>query len=342
MRNDFMVDLLRVCSKMKINKEEENIIAQCVTKFDWDMANILEMHKIHMIFLKHVNNIACSDNLAFKIIENFSNQLFYLQFKYEEYLTFLKNVVDHMQTIDYAVLKGGSFIDVLYKENDIIYRPFADIDILISKRNINLIDGIMKENNLIQGKVRQNKIIPAERKDVIYWKLNSHQLHEYIGFSKYSQLSNIYRIEFDFNTTIFEGGKEADPIDMDWILKRRKKRKVKKDLEIYCLDHTLALLQLCYHFYKDTIYEVKKLTHDNYCLLKFCDIREYIIKYRYDINWKEFIDIVNQANIGNQIYNTLWLISTFYGDLYIEDIIKQINVTERYYTDNIDWESMLL
>ena len=68
----------------------------------------------------------------------------------------------------------------------------------------------------------------------------------------------------------------------------------------------------------------------------------YVIKFYNHINWNEFIVTVNGAKIGNQIYHTLLLVSTFYGDLNIDEILQQINVTERLCTENIDWEAMLL
>lgn len=111
---------------------------------------------------------------------------------------------------------------------------------------------------------------------------------------------------------------------------------------MYCLDYTYGLLQLCYHFYKDTLYDEKKKTHDDFCLLKFCDIREYVLQYKNSINWGEFVEIINDAKIRNEIYYPLWLVSSFYGDLGIEDILSRLKVNKNYYTNSIDWERMLL
>lgn len=338
-----LINLLRVCSKMTLDKGDEEVIFNCLKNFEENIADILEKHKIHLLFLKHIDKLSCADRLNKALREKYSNQLFCLQFKYEEYLMYLKNVANRQesQNVKYAVLKGFSFMDSLYMCDGIVYRPFADVDILISRSDIKRTDDILKEMGLIQGRILERNIIPANRQDIIYWELNSHQLHEYISFSKYSKISPTYRIEFDINTTIFEGGKKIDPIIPEKILCHRIKKKCSDGVQFYCLDFTFGLLQLCYHFYKDTKYEVKKFMHDDYCLLKFCDIREYVLKYKNEINWNEFISVVNASGIGKQIHYSLWNVSKFYGDLGIDSILQHLETSGTDCDQDINWELLL-
>lgn len=65
------------------------------------------------------------------------------------------------------------------------------------------------------------------------------------------------------------------------------------------------------------------------------------MQYKGKIDWKEFVRVVNEAQIGNQIFYPLWLVSSFYGDLEIEDILYQLK-DKRYQITDIDWEKILL
>ena len=91
------------------------------------------------------------------------------------------------------------------------------------------------------------------------------------------------------NTTIFEGGKISPKIDTKTLLSNTVSKKI-NDFSYRKLSLEYNLIQLCYHFYKDTVYEIKKKRKESYCLMKFCDIREYILKYQHQLNWDNFIN----------------------------------------------------
>ncbi|MCI9142906.1 MAG: nucleotidyltransferase family protein, partial [Lachnospiraceae bacterium] len=342
--NREIIRCLRSISKYNIlNEDYENII-KFLKLNDQKLDSILGKNKLQILLLKHIEHIGCGNLISRIRYKSYSNWLFHLQYQYSEYLDIIYELSQSFaeKNIRYAILKGMANNAELFVENSILYRPFADLDILIDVAQIDKVGDILKEHSFVQGYFKNNQIVKATRKELIYWRLNSHQLHEYVKFSKYSNISSLYRLAIDVNFTIFEGGKCNDPINNSNILDHVMDRFIAPNSIIKCLDYTYGLLQLCYHFYKDTVYEVKKNTHDNYCLKKFCDIREYVIKFYNHINWNEFIVTVNGAKIGNQIYHTLLLVSTFYGDLNIDEILQQINVTERLCTENIDWEAMLL
>lgn len=170
------------------------------------MVELIRRHKIHFLFLKHIKYLSCMSRIDYRIIGKLSNELFCFQFIYKEYLENLEQFCNYkvIQNAEYAILKGFSFIHDLYTENNVMYRPFGDVDILIQVEKIQDVDTVLKKLHMIQGKIVEDKIIAAPRRDIVYWRLNSHQLHEYVKFSKYSQVSSIYKVDFDINTSIFE------------------------------------------------------------------------------------------------------------------------------------------
>lgn len=304
---------------------------------------LLQIHKLQYIFIKKLFDYDCSQYTRRITRESFSSQLLSLQFLYQEYLGILSQLCKDFEreNITYCVLKGFSITDALYNVKDVIYRPFSDIDILISSNHLSRAQLLLEKYNFIQGKIKGRHIIRAERSELIYWKLNSHQLHEFIKYSQYSNVSPLFSITIDINTSIFEGGMCTDPIPMDVLFQNTITKDI-SNIPIKCLDPTFELLQLCYHFYKDTKYEIKKKTHENYCLLKFCDIREYIKRYYNDINWSTFLNMINDCKIGDQIYYALSMVSAFYKDMNISDILSDIKTNFSIKSKEIDWHTLLI
>lgn len=340
---DNILKFLKACAKVNLNKSEEDIIYNYTLNITDKVGELIERHRLSSLYMKHLIEMSITRNLDKELRQRYSHQLFVLQFQLEEYCEYLKKISEdnELEKIEYAVLKGFSFMKDLYMHNNILYRYFADVDILISNEYIKQMDNVLKGIGLVQGSMREGKIFLAERRDVINWKINSHQLHEYIKLSKYTRVSPIYRVEFDVNTSIFEGGKNIDPISCGEVLKHREKREIVEGLDMYCLDYTWGLIQLCYHFYKDTQYEIKKKLKLDYCLYKFCDIREYVLKFRNQIRWNEFIEIVNNLKVDEQIYYVLWLVSCFYEDIGLDSILKGLN-SKKCECKNIEWERILL
>lgn len=338
------LDFLRSVSQFTGNKDNDRDLFK---SYLLDRSNnyevLLQIHKLQYIFIKKLYDYDCSEYTRRITRETFSSQLLSLQFMYKEYLEILSQLCKDFEkeNITYCILKGFSITDALYNIKGVIYRPFSDIDILISPNHLYRTQLLLEKYNFIQGKMKGKHIIKAERSELIYWKLNSHQLHEYIRCSKYSNISPMFAITIDVNTTIFEGGIYTDPIPMD-VLFQNTITKDFSNISIKCLNPTFELIQLCYHFYKDTKYEIKAKTHENHCLLKFCDIREYIKKYYDEIQWDVFLKIINDAQIGDRIYYPLWIVSAFYKDLNISDKLKQIETKNHYNINEINWQSLLI
>lgn len=329
---------------MQLNDNDKIFLMNNVGFITEKEYQLLERHKINLILFKHLRCLNKISNLNSGKMKQYSNQLFVLQQQYKEYLDVLFQILNVFEknNIQYAVLKGFSFAKELYSQKNIIYRAFIDVDILIDTKNCSKVTQIMEKNQFIQGKVVDDAIVPINRSEKIYWILNSHQLPEFIRFSKYANISPKYWLEFDINTTIFEGGKKTDPIPTSSVLTNIQKKEFIQREGYYVLTPKYNLIQLCYHFYKDTVYETKKKSHNDYCLIKFCDIREFIFHFREEIDWSEFVKIVNEFNIGDQIYYSLYLVSSFYGDLGIEEILKEIKTTPLFSIGFLDWERMLL
>ena len=341
---DMLLSLLKATTKQTLTSNDIKKLAQQSAEFKQQFFQLVKRHKLEFLFYDLIKNLGLEDLIDESVVNQYIEKFEVLQVKYFEYLNALKPMFTMLEQecVPYAVLKGFSFMDELYETKEGITRRFADIDILIDRSDVNVVKKILGDFNFLQGRVVGSVIIEAKRNELLYWEINSHQLHQYVKLSSKPKYVSKYWIEVDINTTFFEGGKFIPPIETKSLLTHTILKSTKSGVIFSVLNNTYSLIQLCYHFYKDTNYESKKVTQDNYSLIKFCDIRKFILHNRQSIDWGEFVEVVNQAKINDQIYYSLWLVSSFFGDLEIEPLLERIKSSKDYSANEIDWEKFLL
>lgn len=330
-QEESMIDFLKLVSKINLSQEEKEKFSSFMESNDisQNLIGTIYKNKLQFLFIKHIIEQEQMEVVSNKLGLDISALLYFNNLLYDEYIEILEKITQNFETnnVKYCVLKGFSIIESLYRINGCVYRKFSDIDILVDKNDVGKVNRILELQGFVQGKINPSgEIVKSERKDILYWRLNSHQEHEYIKFSKYA-ITPFMRINIDINTTIFDGGKHISPISTVELLNHRQKKYLRKDKPFYTLDHTYELLQLCYHFYKDTTYEIKKMEYNDYSLTKFCDIREYILRFKNDIEWELFVKIINSHGLANSVGQVLYLVSKFYGDVSIDSIINKLDTT---------------
>ena len=330
---------------MNLNDDDNKYLCSHINQFDNpEFLELLNVHKVQFLFYKHLyeNGLLINDH-HYKYLYSLGERFIYLQSKYDEYTSEIKKLTTGLKSnsISYAILKGFSLIDPIYKCDNKIFRTFSDVDILVSKSDIKSVNEILEFNGFTQSIMNNNyEIHPVDKQKIIYWRMTSHQEHEYIKKAKYFNYAPHLYLNVDINFSIFIGGKYIDPIKTEDLLEHTRKRNT-SNFEFYSLDYTYELIQLCIHFYKDIYYDIKKLTHDNYNLIKFCDIREYIINYKKYIIWDLFLYLVEKNHIEKEVGNVLLLVSDFYEDLNIDDVLFDIKKKIQY--KHVDyWEDLLL
>ena len=339
------VNKLRAISRFEMDDESTKVLRDIfkdkfITITD---CNEIFMHRIQFLLLRHALNDP-ELKLEKMLGRQLSAELVFLQKKYEEFLMYISKLVKALneKRIPYSLLKGFSIINSLYSSNNVIYRDFGDVDVLINKNDLDAIIPILTEIGFIQGYLdREYKVQKADRKEIIYWRLNSHQEQTFIKPSKYADISPILVCRVDLNTTIFEGGKLALPISTEDLLKETRLHNINDSLQIRSLCYELELIQLCYHLYKDISFKGENVFFGDYTLIKFCDIREYIRKYREAIDWDKFLYYINTCDIGRAIYISLLLVSTFYGDLEMDEVLAKIKAEKSDITVP-EWEEVLI
>ena len=179
-----IVDQLAAIAKYRLNDQDKKVIIDLVEKNEYQkIIPYLYRHKIQSLFFKHIVDLDVSFDLPDVLLNALSMQHTYLQFKHGEYIAELEMISDSFSknSISYVVLKGVGLANSIYYDGHDIYRDYNDIDFLVEKSSVKKVDEILKRANYIQGEVdRKQQIIPAERRAIIYYSLNSHQEHGYV------------------------------------------------------------------------------------------------------------------------------------------------------------------
>lgn len=344
---NYRTRLLRSVSKMEMSNEDVNLFLEAINQkqIDEEFLILVCKHKIHNLLYKHIISLKKLFEIKKSIGFILGERFLFTQYRAAEYFGLVRKVVPLLKeaNINYLFLKGASIANDLYSSNNCVYRNFNDIDILISKEHTSRLNRILESLGFVQGFLNSEyQLVEVDRKQKLYWSLNTHQEHKYLQDSPFSPYSpGLYNC-IDVNTSIFQGGKESDPLSTIELLRHNRDNHSINDTEFCSLDYAYELSQLCIHLYKDTfVYELKKKQEEDFSLINFCDIREFILKYRMHINWNEFLQITNLIGMSYNIYTVLMLVANFYGDLGIDDIIE--NITPKPNNIEIpDWDKVLL
>lgn len=170
--------------------------------------------------------------------------------------------------IPYAVIKGAVLSIKAYGE--IGYRRSGDIDILISRKNIDYVKTILFSLGFNQGHIVANQIIPLTREEKIFQSSMTHQIAPYI---KHTDNFMCPWVIVDINTDIM-WGENPSKIDMDSFLENTKEYSI-CGIKICKLKTEAEFISLCLHHYKDAN-SLYLLHNGNYKLSLFSDIYFYM------------------------------------------------------------------
>ena len=178
--------------------------------------------------------------------------------------------------IPYAVIKGAVLSKSAY--GDVNLRKSGDIDLLISRKNIDIVKKIMLDNGFVQGRVTDSGIEPFSRRELLFQSAASHQAAPFI--KKVSNPLCPY-VNVDINMDIFWGESEQKA-DMGFLLSYTENEEICGS-RIRKLTAEMEFISLCLHHYKD-MNSIYLLSQGSLKLFLFCDIYFYLRNNKLDLN----------------------------------------------------------
>ncbi|MEJ6950339.1 nucleotidyltransferase family protein [Natronospora cellulosivora (SeqCode)] len=223
----------------------------------------------------------------------------------------LNDIFNKLEKINYAIIKGEPLSILAYGEKGI--RTYNDIDILVSKKNLLKVSGILRE----KAKVEEN--LTREEKILLYSL--SHQIQP---------INIIYKnitINIDLNYDILWGEYKGQPIDIEEFLSDNIQ------MNIYgCCIKTLtplkAFIQLCLHNYKDLNSVFILASRHKISLSSFKDIYNLLINNLDKISIDELYNKCKKYKILPYIYYILFYTNKIYKNNIIDKYVQSFKTSE--------------
>ena len=174
---------------------------------------------------------------------------------------YVENLLSH-QSCRYAMLKGA----YLCKCYPLGYRTSNDIDVLADPKDITKIGDTLLKAGFKQGNVRENKFVPATRKEIIE---SAMMRGETIPYIKEINIRGMRFLEVDINFSL-----DYKPGNTDALEEMMKNTVVeeKSDFRVRTLRQDDFFIHLCSHLYKEaTTLPWVEMMRDM-TLYKYCDI----------------------------------------------------------------------
>lgn len=212
------------------------------------------------------------------------------------------------ENIKYAFLKGAILNNTIFNLGS---RCSNDIDILVQKKDIQLVTKILNKIGFVQGKYNyKTKTIEKFTQNEIEKSILTRG--ETAPFVRKTSRDDIEVIDVDINFSI-----DWQPNNNDIVndfLDNRMKIKKNDNIPIYSLNHYHNIIELCVHLFKDsTLIDIlkKKKVLDLY---KFVDIYYYLKKYNNEINMDILYNEIEKYNLENYIYFALKYVTQLFPD----------------------------
>ena len=207
------LELLKAISKMEMTSKDIELFLDATNQkqIDEEFLFLVCSHKLHNLLFKHIVSFKKLFDIKKSIAFILNERFVFTQNRAAEYFNLIKRIVPllNKNNISYAFLKGISIANDLYCCDGLVYRSFNDIDILISKEQTIRLNEVLESLGFIQGTIDNNyQLAKIDRKQKIYWSLNTHQEHKYLKASSFSDYTPGLYNNLDVNTTIFRGEKK--------------------------------------------------------------------------------------------------------------------------------------
>jgi hypothetical protein len=256
------------------------------------------------------------------------------------YLNELKKVLNNTTAkgIPCIPLKGAFLIPNMYKDFGI--RLVGDIDCLIKKSDIRRIRSAMNEIGYFEGDYdyKDKKIKQISREEDILWKMKMNNLYP---FKKICNSEYVDFTEFDFSFSL-----DLD-LNIEAVETMVNRSSIRKSDTYKSLKICDFFVQLCCHLYKEASNAMWVALGKDLNLIKFCDVREFVINFMDDAAKNEAVEFALKYGFQKALYFTVFYLREIYCDGYETELIDSLNVKDtdflnsfgkKDFGENIAWK----
>lgn len=300
--------------RLTFSEQDKNEIKKLVEeKINWmKVFEYSVSNKITTLIWNNLKNL----NIQYNIPKYLKNILRFteigIQKQNERYLQQVAEITHEFEIRNCVCVpvKGAFFIPSMYKDYRIRY--MGDLDFLIRKDDIPVACQVMEEKGYVQGQyiASQDVILPMSRKDDITWKLKMSHLYPFV---KRTDLLYMGAIKCDFRFAL------DDQLDFESI------NEMINDYNGNLLP-AHRFIHLCTHLYEEAKKEIYILLGKDINLIKFCDIREFVLHYMNENDFETVIEFASRYRLNKAVYYTLWHLDMIYNDGYEKKIMERMHI----------------
>ncbi len=224
--------------------------------------------------------------------------------KFKKDLRFISHILKDAD-FRYALLKGAYLGAFFYKEGR---RTSNDIDILIDQKDIDRLQSRLSENGFIQGYVKEGKIVPATRAEIINSRINRGETVPFLIDNENGLL------EVDINFSVdFKASDERDTVRK---LLGNCVAAEKDGVVFYTLCPEDFLIHLCCHLFKEATTIDWVEDGRDLLLYKFSDINILLHRADGEVFFTRLVRRIKDLGTEMECYYTFYNSGIIYPSLY--------------------------
>lgn len=308
----------------KSEQEKKDINVMLQDELDWGLiAGILFNHRLTGYFYKGLDENQqkrIPKELRKTIVLLIQAQKFQQEKMFKQYMIINDRLLKN--NIRFAALKGAVFCSDMY---ELGARRSNDLDLFVYENDLEDLDKVLCELGFSQGHMEKGELVKATKREKIIQRMNYHDLIPYVKIVDEGYL------ELDINF-LFDG--KENEID-DKIVKYGTKLVKGKNYDVVSFDTYINLAHLCTHFYREATNSIWTETNRDVTLYKIVDIMNFI-RYKIDeIDEEKFINVLNELNLSDKAYYTFRIMSEFYEDKFILNMLYRLKPKNEEYINQI-------
>ncbi|HDX9688668.1 TPA: nucleotidyltransferase family protein [Bacillus thuringiensis] len=220
-----------------------------------------------------------------------------------------------------APLKGSMLNQTIYRNYNV--RTSNDVDLLVEEKNLGKVTEILKDNDFIQGELKDGKIKEASRKQKLLSRMSSHEL---VPFIKKTEHSFCEYLIIDVQFQIFSQEKNLQiPFEIEKLFQKLVPLELEEHKsKFFLLKPEYYLIQLASHLYQDAVLIQSIISEKDIELMKYVDIYEFISYYKDILDWCFLEREVKQSNISEIMYYTLYHTEELFGNFVPKNFMAAI------------------
>lgn len=317
--NEYRLTML--LGRLTISQENEEEIGQLLKgRIDWYKVFVsAARNKVLLLLWKNISERGLEDIIQKNVRELMKFYYIGTKKKNEIYCNEFINLNNAMEAngIKCAPLKGVYLIPNVYK--DFGCRYTSDMDILISKSQVPEVCRTMEELGYSQGDYhwKEKRIVNISRARQILWKSQMSNLYPFIKVNDSAYCPLIF-VDFRFSIN-----QRTDPVD-EMLFESIKS----EESGINNIKNSHFLAHLCHHLYFEANNVISIKEHKEINLIKFSDIREFVLNKMNKNSFEELIRFSLKYNLNEALYYTFFYLKEIYNDGYESQVLGSLNIED--------------